>query len=59
MDPLFTDPAQAKSYAQRLIEGRIKPRQPQQPCDIGLFGDDAAQLDLIDLTNRSADNGKS
>jgi len=23
-------------------------RPPQRPCDIGLFGNDAAQLDLVD-----------
>lgn len=25
----------------------IKPRKPQQPCDVGLFSDDADQLDLV------------
>jgi hypothetical protein len=25
----------------------IKPRKPQQPCDVGLFSDEADQLDLV------------
>jgi hypothetical protein len=25
----------------------IKPRKPQIPCDVGLFSDDADQLDLV------------
>ena len=27
----------------------IKPRKPQVPCDIGLFSDDADQLDLVEM----------
>jgi hypothetical protein len=27
----------------------IKPRKAQQPLDIGLFSDDAAQLDLVEM----------
>jgi hypothetical protein len=30
----------------------LKPRKPQETCDIGLFSDDARQIDLIDLTRR-------
>ena len=34
----------------------IKPRKPQQPCDVGLFSDDADQLDLVSwLTQQSED----
>lgn len=25
----------------------IKPAKPQKPCDVGLFSDDADQLDLV------------
>lgn len=46
---LFDDPDQRKSYAQLLIEGRLRPRKPQEACDIGLFSDDAAQLDLCEM----------
>jgi hypothetical protein len=28
----------------------LKPRAPQNPCDLGLFSDDARQLDLVTLT---------
>lgn len=27
----------------------MRPDQPQKPCDIGLFSDDARQIDLEDL----------
>jgi hypothetical protein len=30
----------------------LKPRVPQAPCDVGLFGDTAAQLDLVDVCRR-------
>lgn len=30
----------------------MRAKAPQKPCDVGLFGDDAAQIDLEDLTGR-------
>lgn len=27
----------------------IKPAKPQKPCDVGLFSDDADQLDLVEM----------
>jgi hypothetical protein len=27
----------------------IKPRKPQAPCDVGLFSDDADQMDLVEM----------
>ena len=30
----------------------LRPRIPQQPCDHGLFSDDAAQADLLHLIGR-------
>lgn len=27
----------------------IRPRKPQQPCDVGLFSDQANQLDLVEM----------
>ena len=47
--PLFAEPAQRKSYAQLLIENRLRPRKPQAPLDFGLFSDEADQLDLCEM----------
>jgi hypothetical protein len=30
----------------------IKANKPQLPCDVGLFGDDASQLDLLELARK-------
>jgi hypothetical protein len=35
--------------AQRRADKRLRPKVPQSPCDIGLFSDEAAQVDLLDL----------
>lgn len=32
-----------------VLRARATPRKPQLACDIGLFSDDAAQLDLLDM----------
>jgi hypothetical protein len=32
----------------------LKPTAPQKPCDIGLFSDNAAQIDLVDIIGRKA-----
>lgn len=32
-----------------VLRARATPRKPQQPCDVGLFSDDAAQLELIEM----------
>lgn len=37
----------------RKAAAPIKPPAPQKPCDVGLFSDDATQLDLIDLTRKT------
>ena len=34
---------------QRRAESKLKPITEQKPCDVGLFSDDAAQIDLCDL----------
>lgn len=36
-------------YAQRLASARMVPARPQLPCDHGLFSDEAAQVDLIEM----------
>jgi hypothetical protein len=40
-------------HAQRLASVPLKPNKPQLPCDRGLFSDDAAQVDLVDLIAKS------
>lgn len=32
----------------RLSWAPLKPKAPQEPCDIGLFSDSAKQIDLMD-----------
>lgn len=50
---LPVDRAQAKSLAQREADRPLHRRQvDQKPCDIGLFSDDAKQLELADMTRR-------
>jgi hypothetical protein len=39
--------------AQRAADKRLIASIPQRPCDIGLFSDDAAQADLLDLLRRT------
>jgi hypothetical protein len=40
------------AMARRAADAPLKPRVSQQPCDIGLFSDDAAQVDLLHLIGR-------
>lgn len=42
---------------QRRADASIKPTKPQEPCDLGLFSDNAAQIDLVDLARRTDHNG--
>jgi hypothetical protein len=37
---------------QRKADAPLKPKLDQKPCDIGLFGDESAQLDIVDLTHK-------
>ena len=39
--------------AKRLIDRPLKPSKPQKSCDLGLFSDEACQLDLVTLANHS------
>jgi len=32
-----------------LAAAPLRPRKPQAPCDVGLFSDEADQLDLVSL----------
>lgn len=38
---------------QRRAAQSMVPDKPQKPCDIGLFSDDAAQLDLVEMARKS------
>lgn len=40
-------PADVAGLLRQKAAAPIKPRKPQVPCDIGLFSDDADQLDLV------------
>jgi hypothetical protein len=39
----------ATGLARKLAAAPLKPRKPQAPCDVGLFSDEADQLDLVSL----------
>jgi hypothetical protein len=41
--------------AQRRADAPIKPAKPQQPCDVGLFSDEADQLDLCEMFQDSTE----
>lgn len=40
------------ALAKRKAAEPLKPKRPQEPCDLGLFGDAAAQLDLVDMARK-------
>lgn len=42
-------PADHAGHAQQGANQPLRPSRPQEPCDIGLFGDGARQVDLEDL----------
>lgn len=46
LNPLATD---QRTLAERKWRGGLKPPKPQKPCDIGLFSDEAAQLDMCEM----------
>ena len=37
---------------QRKADAPLKPAVPQEPCDVGLFGDDTNQTDLIEALRK-------
>ena len=43
-------PGDQTAHAQRRAQAPLMGHVPQRPLDFGLFGDDAAQLDLVDLS---------
>lgn len=36
-------------HVKRLAAEALRPDKPQLPCDVGLFSDEADQLDLVSL----------
>jgi len=48
MDLPETEPTSAQWLAYKAAN-TLKPSKPQLPCDVGLFSDNAAQIDLIDM----------
>lgn len=46
LNPLALD---QKTVAERKWQAPTKAPKPQAPCDIGLFSDDANQLDLVEM----------
>jgi len=41
--------AERRGEARRKAAAPLKPTRPQAPCDIGLFSDEALQLDLVEM----------
>lgn len=54
IDGTAPDPA---GLAKRLAAAPMRPSKPQAPCDVGLFSDDADQLDLVEMCQDPADLG--
>lgn len=48
--PIQTRP---ENGVKRQAARPLRPSKPQEPCDIGLFGDDAHQLDLVDFARKT------
>ena len=49
LNPLQKD---QQTIAERRWRAPLKPKAPQQACDVGLFSDDGSQLDLLERTRR-------
>jgi hypothetical protein len=46
LNPRATD---EKTVAERKWQAGLKPRKPQEACDVGLFSDEADKLDLVEM----------
>lgn len=44
-----TAPITQRELAERRAALPLKPKADQRPCDVGLFSDEAAQFDLVDM----------
>lgn len=45
-------PVTQRELAERRAREPLKPARPQKPCDLGLFSDQAQQVDLEDLLRK-------
>jgi len=52
LKPLAQD---QRTLAERQWNAGLKPTKPQLPADVGLFGDDHLQLDLVEMLQTEAD----
>lgn len=43
------EPTPVRQQLERKAAAPLKPRKPQRSCDVGLFSDEAAQLDLVEM----------
>jgi hypothetical protein len=44
------------AWLERKAAESLKPRKAQKPCDYGLFSDEAAQLDLVEMLQDPVDD---
>lgn len=44
----------SKLLLQRKADAPLKPGKPQEACDVGMFSDEANQLDLVDVARETA-----
>ncbi len=42
--------------ARKLASERLRAGKPQLPCDVGLFGDEHLQLDLVEMLQQPAND---
>lgn len=49
-------PSDVSGLLRQKAAAPIKPRKPQEPCDIGLFSDEADQLDLCEMFQDPAED---
>jgi hypothetical protein len=49
-------PPDVKGLLRQRAAAPIKPKKPQAPCDVGLFSDDADQLDLVEMFQEPAED---
>lgn len=49
-----TDPRPA-DQARRHAAAPLRPSVPQKPCDMGLFSDEATQIDLVEMLQDHGD----
>lgn len=49
------EPATVRAELERRAAAPLKPRKAQRLCDHGLFGDEATQLDLVEMLQDPVD----